>query len=336
MKKIICAIAVSAFFAAAAGAQVNFDQGVNTHQFVSQLGQTYQSIPMPTYGTSRYTRDCARFPFGPGATEILSDKVWLRSLEYITECRTEYVYQCHTTYVQECHTVMQPGPNGTTVPVQQCTSKPVQTCYNRPVQTCYERPGMSWSQSAQIKMEARKLLAWERESFDVCLEGPRMDIGVNEAAYKYSVNTQGNYDTLFVMVPGRKIPMKADEDGLSFTALTYDSATKTYKFEVSDRWAAEYAGDKVVIDIDLYKDNPGWFSGYRGSKEFTFAAAVGYTMSFTAKDLSTDKEAMDNSADEEDSRGAKKYHLRWGFKRVGSVSKDNHVKKGKTPTVEVK
>lgn len=334
MKKITYAVMVLALFASAAHAQVNFDQGSHANQFVYQDVNPGLVIPMTTYGGSRYTRDCARLSFGPSDTETLSDKVWLQSQEYITECHTEYVYTCHTTYVQQCHTVMQPGPNGTMVPVQQCVSKPVQTCYNRPVQTCYERPGMSWRQSGQIKMGVRKLLPWERESFDICLDGPRMSLDDNAAAYKYSVNTQGYYDTLYALTPVRKIAMKPDEEGLNFAALTYDSATKTYKFEVSDRWAAEYAGDKVLIDISLYKENPGWFNGYKGSKDFTFDAAVGYTMTFTEKSLKADKEAVDNS--QEDTRGPKKYYLKWGFKRVGIVSKDNRVNKGKTPTVEVK
>jgi hypothetical protein len=35
-------------------------------------------------------------------------------------------------------------------------------------------------------------------------------------------------------------------------------------------------------------------------------------------------------------RGAKKYFLKWGFKRVGTISKDNFVKKDKTPVIEAK
>ena len=315
MNKIICAVLVCAAFTAAAEAQVNFDQGVNTTRFSAQAVSADLSVPKPLYGIGRYTRDCARFSFGPSEAELVSEKVRLQSIEYIQECQTHYVQQCHTVY--------HPGPNNTQIPSQQC--------HMVPVQQCYERPGMSWRQTGQIKMAARKLLPWERESFDVCLEGPWMHLFVNDAAYKYSVKREGNYDALYELAPLNKIPMKADEKGLNFSALTYDAAAKAYKFEVSDRWAAEYAGDKVTIDISLYKDNPNWFDGYRGSREFTLDAAAGYAMTFTEKDLSTEKVVA-----EEDTKGAKKYYLQWGFKRVGAVSKDNHMKKDETPRVEVK
>ena len=115
MKTLILAALISMGFLAAARAQVSFDQGVNVNSFISQAANSDLAVPEARY--SHYSRDCARFTFGPSDAELLSERVMLRSMEY----------------VQECHTVMQPtGPNGQLVPVQQC----------------WERPGMSWTQSA--------------------------------------------------------------------------------------------------------------------------------------------------------------------------------------------
>lgn len=299
MKKLILTALVSVGFIAAANAQVNFDQGVNVNEIISQAQNSGLAMPMPLPGRGYYTRDCARFSFGPSDAELLSERVHLRSTEYITEC----------------HTVMVPGPNGTMVPSQQC----------------YDRPGMSWHQAGQIKMAVRKLLPWERESFEICLQGPWMDLYVNAAAYKYSARRVGNYDTLFELTPQNKIAMKADENGLSAGDFSY--ADGKYTFKVNDKWAKEYAGEKVAIKLDLYKDNPNWFDTYKGFKEFTFDAAEGYTITFSEKDLEK-PEAPDTSFN--DYRGAKKFYVKWGFKRVGVISKDNFVKKGETPSIEVK
>ena len=189
MKKLIMMAIISAGFAAAAAAQVDFNQGLNVNEIISQAQNADLAIPMPLSSRGHYTRDCARFSFGPSDVELLSERAYLRSTEYITEC----------------HTVMVPGPNGTMVPSQQC----------------YERPGMTWSQAGQIKMAVRKLLPWERESFESCLRGPWLDLYVNAAAYKYSARREGNYDTLFVLTAQNKIAMKSDEDGLSAGDFSY-------------------------------------------------------------------------------------------------------------------
>ncbi|OGR45391.1 MAG: hypothetical protein A2X35_03890 [Elusimicrobia bacterium GWA2_61_42] len=311
MNKVILAAVVSFGLLAGANAQMDFNQGVSVDQFISQANNQDLVIPRPIAGFSRYTRDCARFSFGPSDAALESEKVWLRS--------TEYIQECHTQYVQQCHTVMVPGPNGTQVPTQQCHSVPVQNCY--------ERPGQSWSQTGQIKVEARKLFPWERESFEVCLEGPWMSLYINEAGYKYTARRVGDYNTVYELAPQYKVAMKADENGLNYGSFSY--ADGKYTFVVNDKWAKEYAGEKVAIKIDLYKDNAFFFDGYKGSKEFTFDVAEGYTMTFTEKDLEQPAVEENN-----DFRGAKKYYLKWGFKRVGAISKDNFMKKDKTPVIE--
>lgn len=307
MKKVIFAALVITGFIAAADAQVKFDQGTNTKDFVSQAVNADLALPaVPAAKLGHYTRDCVRFTFTPTEGEDLSPKVYLRS--------TEYEQVCHTQIVQQCHTVT--GANG----------QPQQVCTNVPQQVCHDQVIATWGEYAQIKMLPRKLFAWEREVFDVCLEGRWLDIYARDAGYRYTAKRDGGaYETLFTLTPHEKVAMKADEDGVNYADFAF--ADGKFVFKASDKWAREYAGEKVVIKVDLYKDNALFFDTYKGSKEFTFDAAEGYTMAFTEADL--EKPEVDDNSD----RGAKKYYLKWGFKRVGSISKDNFVKKDKTPTI---
>lgn len=294
MKKIIFAALVFTGFTAAASAQVDFDRGAGMQEVIAQAVSADLAVPaVPLAGRGTYSRDCARFSFGPSDGELLTQKVYLRSTEYETVC----------------HTVMVPGPNGTQVPQQHCS----------------ERPGMTWHQYGQIKLNPRKLFPWERENFEICLQGPWMDLYANAVAYKYSAKREGNYDTLFVLTPKEKTAMRPDEDGISYVDFSYAGGKFTLK--AADKWAKEYAGEKVAIKVELYKDNALFFDTFKGEKEFTFDAAAGYAMTFDEKDLAK-PEADD------DFRAAKKYFVKWGFKRLGAISKDTFIKKDRTPSIE--
>ncbi len=308
MKRILIA-AVLLGFAAAAKAEINFDQGVDVKAALEQASEKSADLPVADryIGHSRYTRDCVRFGFGPSDTEQLSEKVWLRSQEYIEDC--------HTNYVQQCHTVT--GANG----------QPQQVCSTVPQTHCWERPGQSWREAVQVKVETRKLFPWERDSFEVCLEGPWSRFYVNQAAYKYSVGKTGNYETLYTLTPGKKVAMDPDKNGLE--AVEFSLEKGEYTFKVNDKWAKEYAGEKVAIKVDLYRQISFWPDSYKGEKEFVFDAANGYEMTFTEKDLQ--KAVADDNY-----RGPKKFYLKWGFKRLGAISTDDFVKKGETEAVEAK
>ncbi|MBI4656030.1 MAG: hypothetical protein HY746_04680 [Elusimicrobia bacterium] len=294
---------------------VNFDQGVDVKAAVEEAVSNDVIQPDKYIGHTRYTRDCARFTFGPSDTEIMSEKVWLNSIEYVEECYPTGGGNIPGHYV--------PGPNG-----QQGTYIPGGS-YG-PGYHCYERPGNSWRQAGQVNIKPRKLLPWERETFEVCLEGPWMNLYVDEGAYKYAIRKVGNYDTLFELSPQHKIAMKPDLNGINMVEFSYNPENKTYKFAVKDEWAKEYSGEKTAIKVELYKSVQNWFDTYKGVKEFTFDATPSYEMSFTEKDL--EQPQNDNPAFD---RGPKKYYLKWGFKRIGSISKDTFMKKGKTNKVEI-
>jgi hypothetical protein len=313
MRKML-ALAVMFSFAPLSFAQnIDFDQGVDMDKTVEGIhNYDYGYYPPGSYPPnsypgyhSRYTKDCARFTFEPSEGDVKSEKVRLHS--------TEYIQYCYTTYT--------PGPNGQQIPHTHC----------------YERPGMTWNQGAQILIKARKLYPWEREDMEVCLEGPWMNLYIDAAAYKYSVSQRGQYDVLYELTPQHKKAMNPDESGLTLTEFAYDKETKKYTFKVSDKWAEEYTGEKVMIKVELYKDGFWFFDSYKGKKEVTFDAALGYDMSFTEDELVKDNQDMDEAEKEfksMDMKGSKKFFVKWGFKRIGKISTDKFVKKGKTEFIE--
>ena len=77
------------FCGAAYAEVINFDQGIDTKEIAShfydgngQISYDGPVVPAPiTKG--RYAKDCVRFSFGPSKKDMLSQKVRLRSVEYI-------------------------------------------------------------------------------------------------------------------------------------------------------------------------------------------------------------------------------------------------------------
>ena len=286
-------------------AGVNFENGVSQDELKKQIEVT--PVPDVKYvpGQVRYTRDCVRFTFGPSDTEIMSEKVRLRSDEYRTECYTYYV----------------PGPNGQQIPQQ----------------NCYEHFVASYYGTAQINIKQRKLLPWEKEHFEVCMEGPWIDLYTIQAGYKYKVKKIGYNDVLFELYPEQKIKTDPDIDGLNYVEFSYDKNTNKYTFIVRDKWFKEYAGEKVYIKIELKKDKANWFDPSVGIKEYTFDVAPEYRMEFSEDEL---VQPQNNTADDNNYRNGEKlfeirgYYLKWGFKRIGELSKDTYMDKGKTNTIQ--
>ncbi len=306
MRKVLALLLCFAFTGTVGAEIVNFDQGIDTKEIISQFSENddfFAPAVLGPKGFRRYDEDCVRFSFGPSDKDILSQKVRLRSVEY----------------VEECHMVPVVDGNGNTTYVRQC----------------YERPGNSWSKNAQISIKARKLFPWERDYFEVCLDGPWLRLYIDAAAYEYSANKIGYYDVLYELTPKHKIPMNPDKNGIQFVNFEYNKAAETFTLKVKDIWAKEYAGEKVMFKIDFYKDGWWFFNSYLGKKEITLNTAGDYEITFAEGDLEKKVDAgiEDDFKGTEITKGAKKYYAKWGFSRLGSISKDKFIKKGETPKI---
>lgn len=317
MRKILALILCFAFTGAVGAQEVEIDfdgesdiqdikKNVVHHTYDGNSGHSVYYTPNPHGHMGQgYSRDCARFSFGADDGDILSERVRLRS--------TEYVQQCHSTPVVD--------HNGNII------------SYN---QHCYTVPGNSWSESVQISIKARKLLSWEREHFEVCLEGPwSPNLYINNAAYKYNVKRVGNYDTLFELTPEHKIAMNPDLNGIQFVDFKYNKDAKNYTLKVKDIWAKDYAGDKITFKVDFYKDGWWFFNSYLGKKEVTLTCADTYEITFAENEL---EKAVVEGMEEDFNRskitkGEKKFYAKWGFKRLSKLSTDKFMKKGETPKI---
>ena len=131
--------------------------------------------------------------------------------------------------------------------------------------------------------------------------------------------------------------MLPDPDGINYTEFSYNKETKKYIFKLSDKWAQEYAGEKVKIKIELKKDIANWFDSSLGTKEYIFDVASNYYIEFFEDEL--EKPETTNPDDDiyrsnDKLFETKGFYLNWGFARIGNISKDKLIDKGKTNRIQ--
>jgi hypothetical protein len=161
------------------------------------------------------------------------------------------------------------------------------------------------------------------------MEGPRVSFNTGSSPYIYSVDQQGTYDLIYNLTPNYRVATAPDANGLYSTGFSYQNGKFT--LNLGDRWAAEYAGEKVMVKVELIKDGFLCFNSSKGEKEFTVDAASGYSLVFAESDLTKTKDFADDSMD----KGSKKYSVKWGFRRVGQVSTNVYIEKGSTDKIPV-
>ena len=349
-----------------ASAEVNFDKGIDVKSVIEQAGKTdstkgFYPQPGDTHSV-RFSRDCKSFSFGASAYPISSQRVSLESTEYIEECH----------FVPAPPPVNPPnnggdhggqpgnhggpggdhggqpgnhggpggdhgGPGGHHKDFTETKGfdgpHPDHSYNDQNGQNgnwqCHERPGRTLRNSAQLNIAQRQLFPWESESFNVCMEGDRVDFNTGSSPYSYGVDRVGMYDLTFNLTPNYRVATAPDSNGMSLASFSFKDGKFT--LNVNDMWAAEYAGEQVAIKVDLVKDGFLFFNSDKGSKTFTMDAAGNYTLVFAEGDMQKNKDFMDDSAD----KGPSKYFVKWGFQRLGKVSTNNYVDKGKTDKIPV-
>ncbi|OGR90066.1 MAG: hypothetical protein A2V88_08205 [Elusimicrobia bacterium RBG_16_66_12] len=177
---VILSLAVSS--PALAAHSADFDAGVDASAVLKAAKESAKKdkTAVATYypGGRRTIPDCVAFTFSPTDNPV-SESVYLRSTEYVTECQP----------------VGDPRHGGG--------------------QNCWERPGYSYSQRVQVTLRDRQpLLPWEHDVFRVCLDGPWLYTNVIEAAYDYKLVSAGADSGRIVLSPTRKIPMRPDPVGV--------------------------------------------------------------------------------------------------------------------------
>ncbi len=261
--------------AALPAAAVDFDAAIDAAAVLSEAEAAAVSAAPVAAATvraasfRRYERDCASFRFGPN-DGLASDAVWLRSTEW----------------VEECYQTGDPRHGGG--------------------RQCHERPGRTYRERVQVTLTERKPLApWESDSFQVCLEGPWVDVRQGESAYEYRRASGTGQEASIVATPVKKTPMRPDPTGV--TAVLAADLTATF----TDKWASYYQGEKVVLKFTLKKHLPNWFDPVILEKETELDVASSYAVDMAAELVAAASKP----------EAGKTYYIEYQVKRVGAVSK---------------
>lgn len=187
-------------------------------------------------------------------------------------------------------------------------------CYGQPPGggRCDRRWIGSYQRRVTLKMDgARTPFPWEKEIFDVCLQGPRLSFYDVRPAFDYSVRGEGWRDTVIFMKPGAKLAMRPDPEGLALKG--FDSVGGSLTAVFADQWASHYgAGEKTVLRLTLKRVGI-IFPHTLLDREFVLDPAAEYAVDFS-------KLASEIS---EQLQEGKRYYIKWKFQRRGKVSTDD-------------
>jgi hypothetical protein len=177
---------------------------------------------------------------------------------------------------------------------------------------CWERPGFSWSRVVRVeRTELKPMLPWEKDSFQVCLQGPWLDSRPLRTSHKYRLVSDGRDGTI-AYAPGEKLLTRPDPAGVTIASLS-----SAFTLTLSDRWADHYAGESIRLKITVKKDKI--FSPTAGEFSVDLPAASSYRLDLAAK---VKLEA------------GKGYFVKVEFQRPGKVSSDEAVSGGQSTTVK--
>ena len=140
----------------------------------------------------------------------------------------------------------------------------------------------------------------------------------------YHINSIETFD----LKPLYRNPSDPDENGINVMSFQHDSGYFTLR--LGDRWPFEYQGEKVRIRVELYKDK-FLVDKKLGERTYEFDTANEYEIRFSRDEFGGKKSI---EADEPETRSNNKCYVKWGFQRIGNVSTNRYVNKGKTEKVD--
>ncbi len=281
MKKVL-AIVLCLGFTSYAAAEIDFDRAVDVQEAIESSSEYSFDIPDVKSGYSWYTEQYHNYLITAASNEIghTFEKINFFSQEYIQECYTDYI-----------------GDTGT---------------------HCSDTPGRSWRLTGQLIIKPQlKLYPWEREHFRMSIHGPRLSLQLVDTVYKYSIErVEGGGETIFTLTPKSREVGKPDMYGIGIANFSYNKEDEKYVLKFGDTWAKEYAGEKVMIKAELWKDAFLWPDSVKETKRVEFEVSDNYEISF-------------------DTNGISKAYFKWGFQRLGKISTEYYIDRGETSRVEV-
>ncbi len=306
---MIAALLFSAGTASALETPLNFDQGVDVSGIVQELkGEAQEVTTLDVKGAGAYNReerDCADISFGPN-DPTTSERIMLESRIYEYRCygggRRPYPYPRDPYYPRR-------GVDRGRIP-----RIPPPDIGRRRGQDCYEEWVRTERRRARVSVSGRgEMLPWERDVFEVCLQGDWLTAHVRNASHKFDIETPGWRGDTVMASAIRKIRSQPDPYGIKETAFGFDEGVGNFVLELADRWIEYYEGEKIGLTLKLRRYHKNWFDSTVLEKKIELPASASYRINFAdfVAELSGEL------------KPGKKYYVDWRFKRIGQVSKDD-------------
>jgi len=168
------------------------------------------------------------------------------------------------------------------------------------------------TESRYVRLEVRgrgEMLPWERDVFNVCLQGYDVTARVLAGA-SHIYNLYMESGSTIVADAGRKVATGSDSDGMYAGRFDFDAAAGSFVLELRDKWTRYYQGEEVGIYVELKKNVHYWVDKTIMKKELTMPVGDTQTIRFAdyASEFSQNLEH------------GKEYYVKWGFRRIGTVS----------------
>lgn len=158
---------------------IKFDQVLSLKQFIASACEAELPAPAPPArshnGHIHFTRDCAPLTLGPGEGPVESEEAELTSQRYREECKP-----------------LSAGDSGLII----------EHCYNRPLE--------EWTRTAKLLAKPRQLPPGKKETFQVCLEGEKLELSPVSVFNNYTIAKEGETDVLFTLMPSEE-PVPAEK-----------------------------------------------------------------------------------------------------------------------------
>ncbi|MFH2204061.1 MAG: hypothetical protein ABIJ96_13155 [Elusimicrobiota bacterium] len=276
---IFVGAAVTAFFiytgaAFAAQPEPSFDQGIDVKQVVEQAREKAAKVELKSAGYraafDRTERDCATISLR--ADETRSERVMLES----------------RFYQERCHPAGRHGER-----------------------QCHEEWTHTERRSVRVEVVGRgAMLPWERDVFEVCLNGQWLNADVVDASHEYSIRQPGWNDDTVTATALRKTKSLPDPAGIYAQSLRVEDGN--YVITYKDRWTEFYKGEQTVVAVQLKRHRSLWFDDTLVQKEISLPTSEEHAIRFA--DFAAEFKGKLKDGVE--------YYVKWRFKRPGSVSTD--------------
>ncbi|MCK5106154.1 MAG: hypothetical protein KAQ76_01210 [Elusimicrobiales bacterium] len=274
MKKVL-AIVICLGFTSYAAAEIDFDRAIDIEEAIESSSEHSFDIPNVRWdGDSWYTEQYYEYLVYSLDTDCTFEKTRFFSQEWIQNCYTDYAFDTGTH--------------------------------------CSDIRGRSWSLNGQLIIKQRELYPWEKETFHIYIHGPKLDLRLIDTVYKYSIErVEGGGETIFTLTPKSREAGKPDMYGIEIVHFAYSKEAKKYVLKLKDVWAKDYAGEKIEIYAELWKDAFLWPDSAKETKRIEFEVSDNYEIFFDNNEID-------------------KAYVKWGFTRIGKISTEDYMNRGET------